>query len=262
MLRTVLLLLTALVAPQAVAETIKLYMYHQQPPYILGSEGERRGLIYEVSELLERHAASGLRFAPVIRPRSRLNLELQPWISQACPGAAACASNWMVFWVTPAWGWGPEAERRFLWVELFVDQDLIISRANLEFDYQEPASLVGYRFAALRGHFYPQGVEALMAQGNVQRLDGDSRVALLFRVQQGRADVTLMQRSTLDYYLAQDAQVRAIQSQLRVAPKPFKSFTLQVMIPPDRDDLRQLLEQLKTTPAWRALFLKYGLEPL
>lgn len=262
MLRIVLLLLAASLAPQAIAETIKLYMYHQQPPFTLGAETDRRGLIFEVAQLLERHVRSGTRFVPMLRPRSRLNLELQPWTSNACPGAAACANNWMVFWVTPAWGWGPEAERRFLWVELFADQDLIISRASLELDYQEPASLIGYRFAALRGHFYPQGVEELMQQGQIVRLDGDNRVAVLFRVQQGRADVTLMQRSTLDYYLAHDGQVRRIQPQLRVAAKPFKSFTLQVMIPRDRPDLQRLLEQLKTTQAWRELFRKYGLEPL
>jgi polar amino acid transport system substrate-binding protein len=262
MLRIVLLLLAALVAPQAVAETIKLYMYHQQPPFILGAEAEQRGLIYELSQLLERHAASATRFVPMIRPRSRLNLELQPWISNACPGATTCANNWMVFWVTPAWGWGPDAERRFLWVDLFADEDLIISRTNLKLDYQQPSSLIGYRFAALRGHFYPQGLEELMEQGKIIRLDGDSRVAVLFRVQQGRADVTLMQRSTLDYYLAQDAQVWRIREQLQVASKSFKSFTLQVMIPRDRPDLQQLLEQLKATQAWRELFLKYGLEPL
>lgn len=245
------------------AESIKLYLYHQQPPFVIGEPRDQRGLMFDLSELLNRHALPDTRFEPALRPRSRLNRELAPWISGECPGSASsCENNWMVFWVTPAWGWGAQAEQRFLWVDLFQDQDLIISGASRPIEYQGTSSLLGHSFAAMRGNYYPQGVEELMQQGRIARLDGNSQRSVLLRVARARADVGLMQRSAFDYYLAQDAELSSLRDQLYIARQPFEAFTLQVMIPADRPDLQQFLQEQKSTAAWREVFAHYGIQAL
>jgi polar amino acid transport system substrate-binding protein len=261
MARVLLLLLALACSPSVVGEHVRLYLYHLQPPFVLGDGTERRGLVFELGELLNRHAPPDLRFEVALRPRQRLNIELAPWIDSRCPGdPEGCDASWMVFWVTPAWGWGAEAERRFLWVDLFQDQDLIVSRHPL--DYRGPESLRGLSFAAMRGHFYPRGLEELMRRGEVQRLDGDSWRSALLRVDKGRADVTLIQRSSFDYYLDHDEEVQRIGRQLHVATRPFDSFTLQAMLPSERADLQNFLLWLKADPAWRRTFARYGLEAL
>lgn len=248
---------------QLFAKPVSLYTYHHQPPFVLELE-QRKGLMFEVAELLNRHASAAQPSAVSVLPRARLNKTLAGWIDGSCVGAGAqaCDDNWMLLWVIPAWGWSEHAPQRFLWVDLFADEDLVISTQRNKVDYRTPDSLIGLRFAALRGHFYPLGVEALMRQGKILREDGNDVRSSLMRIHSRSLDVAFIRRWALDYYLKHDAQIAAIAADLYVAPQPFNQFILQAMIPATRPDLRDLLEQAKADPAWAELFARYGLKPL
>lgn len=252
-----------LLSSDVFAEAIDLYTYHRQPPFVLEADQPQSGLTFEIAALLNRLAGPPASFVTKVLPRARLNKQLAGWIDGSCAAAGgACASNWVLFWVTPAWGWGEHAERRFLWVDLLDDEDLVVSSQRRKLEYHGAQSLIGSRFAALRGHHYPQGVAELMAQGKIKREDGDSARALLLRIRSQRAGVTIMQRSAVEYYLRSDPGLASGAAGLYVAPQPFKGFTLQVMIPPNRPDLHDLLQRAKADPAWGELFARYSLKPL
>lgn len=256
-------ILCLLLPSDTFASPVNLYSYHRQPPFVLELE-QGTGLMFEVAELLDKHAHSARAYDVRVLPRARLNKVLAEWIDGDCagPGATRCDDNWILLWVIPAWGWGKNAEQRFLWVDLFDDEDVVVSTQRNKVIYRDAESLIGQRFAALRGHHYPLGVEALMQQGKIDREDGDSVRASLMRIHSRRAGVTVIRRLALNYYLQHDQQLAAIASDFYVAAQPFNKFTLQAMVPLTRPDLREVLEQAKADPAWRALFARYGIQPL
>jgi polar amino acid transport system substrate-binding protein len=256
-------MLLVLLPFKAFAAPINLYAYHLQPPFVLSME-QRTGLMFEVAELLSRQVNAVHSFDVRVLPRARLNKTLAGWIDDHCAvaGATECDDNWILLWVIPAWGWGEDAEQRYLWVDLFKDEDLVVSTQQRKVAYRNANSLIGQRFAALRGHRYPQGVEELMQQGKINREDGNDVRASLMRIHSQRAEVTVIRRLAFNYYLQNDQQLKPIAADFYVAPQPFNQFTLQAMIPLTRPDLRDMLERAKADPAWGALFARYGIQAL
>lgn len=263
MLKRLAWMLLLFLSFKTVAGPVSLYAYQPQPPFILDLE-QRTGLMFEVTELLNRNANLQHAYTLKLQPRARLNKTLASWIDGSCtaPSATTCDDNWMLFGVIPVWGWGANAEQRFLWVDLFDEEDLVISTQWHQVKYRNASSLIGQRFAALRGHYYPQGVEQLMQQGKIYREDGNDVRASLMRLHSRRAEVTVMRRLAFNYYLQHDSQLAPVAADFYVAKQPFNRFTLQVMIPISRPDLRDVLEQAKADPAWVALFARYGIRAL
>lgn len=245
------------------AAPVSLYTYHRQPPFVLELE-QRTDLMFEVAALLNQQADAQHAYDARVLPRARLNQALAGWLDGSCAGAGApgCDDNWMLLWVIPAWGWGEGAEQRFFWVDLFKDEDLVVSTQQYKVPYRNANSLIGERFAALRGHHYPMGVEELMLQGKINREDGNDVRASLMRVHLRRAGVTIIRRLAFNYYLQNDPQLMSVAADFYVARQPFNQFTLQAMIPISRPDLRDVLERAKADPACAALFARYGIKPL
>lgn len=246
------LTLVSLLASTSYAAEIKLYMYHKQPPFVI-DESIQQGLVYEVASLLNKQSDSSANYQVEVMPRPRLNQELDGWRDGSCQsGARNCDNNWVVFWVTPKWGWGANAEQQFRWVDLFRDADLLVSHKAQPV---EVATLPGHVFGAVRGHKYPPEIEDPIINGELVRQDGNNEGDVLDRLANNRVDVTMIQQSALDYMYRHDERVQALQEHLHIAE--FKNFTLQVMIPNDRADLEQQLSDLTRTPEWRSLFDRY-----
>ena len=264
-----LLMITLLLcggAPAAWGQTVQLLFYHREPPFMLAAdESKRAGLSFDLAALLNRQETeSPRRFTATPLPRRRLGAELAPWIRHRCPveqKSGSCDSNWILLWVTPQWGWGDEPEQHFLWVDLFRDEDLIISRAQHPVDYREPGDLIGLRFAAVRGHHLPADIEALMRSGKITRDDGNYERSLLQRLALNHADVTLLQRSSLNYLLNFDPEFVGLRGRFHVAQRPLQGFMLQAMIPANRPDLQALLLEVRQSKDWSVLMERYGIRP-
>ncbi len=126
------------------AAPVSLYTYHRQPPFVLELE-QRTGLMFEVAALLNQQADAQHAYDARVLPRARLNQTLAGWLDGSCAGAGApgCDDNWMLLWVIPAWGWGEGAEQRFFWVDLFKDEDLVVSTQQYKVPYRNANSLIG-----------------------------------------------------------------------------------------------------------------------
>ncbi|WP_156413677.1 hypothetical protein [Lacimicrobium alkaliphilum] len=196
-----------------------------------------------------------------IRPRLRLDKELRGWLNGQCPKhKSECDSNWMLFGVIPEWGWKAPAEQTFNWVPLFRDADILVSSHQKPIRDFTPASLTGLVFAGLHGHQYPGILGQLIQTNKLTRDNGSSNLTVLQRVAKGRADITLIRRSTLNYLIRNERN--GLTEQLYLPDSPYNRFTLQVMLPANRPDLRQWLITVLNSAAWRAKLKSYGIPPL
>ncbi|KXI28430.1 hypothetical protein [Paraglaciecola hydrolytica] len=260
LLALVVLLLNSLLAHAG--QNIKVYVYHNQPPFVLQNGDQiQAGLSVTLVEQLNLLYWPEYLFKPEIRPRMRLNHELQPWIDAQCPNSQTkCDDNWIVLWVTPQWGWGADAESRYLWVDFFQDHDYLISAQQKPIDVWSAENMQGKIFASLRGHVYPPEINQFFDSGVMLRADSDNELTLLQRIHRGRADLSLMQLSTLNYLFQHNHELSLIKNELHIANEPLKSFMLQAMIPAGRQDLKDALEQLKSQQTWIASLKEFGIQ--
>lgn len=237
---------------------VKLFLYHHQPPFITGDLNyPDSGLIFDLAMLL-RQQRGAPQVSVEIRPRPRLNWELRKWLSGDCPHKEhRCDSDWMLFGVIPEWGWQTEREQTFNWVTLFNDADLIVSSQQKPVQYDRPSTLRGLVFAGLRGHQYPGVLGEMIQKHQLTRDDGSSNLAVLQRVAKGRADVTLVRRSTLNYLISNSSN--GLTDKLYISEPAYNRFTLKVMLPGNRPDLREWLIATLNTESWQQRLKKYGI---
>ncbi len=185
----IILVFISFISEIAFAKEIKVYFYHRQPPFILDSSSEVKGLTADVVHYFNNSSNFKFKISP--RPRSRLNKELALWVSNQCL-KRKCDSNWIVMWVIPEWGWGENAHERFLWIDLFSDADYVISNIKNKIEYMGKKSLVGKSYAAVSGHAVPDGILELIREGKVIKEDGASEIALYKRIAAKRSDFAIL----------------------------------------------------------------------
>ncbi len=249
------ILFCVLLSTSVYGNTIKVYTYHNHPPFIIG---KGKGLTYEIVELLNRKMEQpGYTFKVKILPRKRLNEAIQDWKNGTCKiEGASCDSAWIVLWVDPVWGFDTRPPSRFLWTKIVNDTNSIISTKNNPVFYEGLESLVGKKFGGIRGHKYV-GIDDLVAKGQLQRFDGDKERDNLLKLVYKRFDVTLLPKSTVLYYMQHDNQLTG---KLYIAPKPHQTATRHFMFPISRQDLKNSIENLELPedPRYQTLLQQYG----
>lgn len=243
-------------------EPISVYMYHEQAPFVLGKEKEKKGLIFEAIELFNKE--SKFPFELTLRPRARLNIEIKNWIENKCPTkipspSIICNNNWIVFGVSPQWGWGEKATSRYLWGDLFTDQDLIITSSKSNLEYTGPLSMKGKVFASVTGRHCPPKLCQELESGQIKREDGLNSDGIVARVFYQRADFALMQKSHLDYLFKFDPEQKKYKDGIHISKMPLDTFMLKIMIPENRPDLYEFFEKFVKTSEWKKLLIKYGI---
>lgn len=234
----------------ATEEEVQIYSYHLHPPFI---NAPQQGLSYDLVDFLNQKGAGQFHFTLHQLPRRRLNSVLEDWIDGSCSTKGeGCANLWMVPWVHPAWGFGAKPQDHFQWTELLADSSSIISRHDNPVDYQQSDSLVGLRFGGVGGHHYV-GIDELVAQGKIHRIDGNHERDNLIKLLSGRIDATLLPTTTLNYYLQHDPLIHAQQAELYIAPQPHQQFMRYLMVPRQATDLAQFIAALElSVPSWQA----------
>lgn len=257
-----------LCAPCSYAQKIKAYLYHMHPPFVeepLHHTNMQKGLAVDFVHLLNQHKLNtSYVFELSPRPRERLNHELAPWVSGRCDkNSTPCDSNWVVLFVTPQWGWGKNAEQRFRWIALFEDADLIISNINNHVHFDGFHSFKGKVFGTMLGHKYPAELEKMFQLGLVQRDDATQMSVVINRIMHNRVDVAMIQQSHLHYRMRHGDEAFNINSNIYISKPPFKSFTVQVMLPPSQSSmLEELIKSVAASKEWAERLCYYGIKPL
>jgi len=189
------------------AQEINVYTYHNHAPFITE---KKAGLSYDLIQYLNNKSNGDYTFKLKVLPRSRLNYILKPWINKECGVTRECASNWVVLWVNPKWGFGKDSLANFSWTGLFEDSNAIIYSKNRKVDYTSPDSLVGKKLAGIAGHRYV-GIDDLVLGGKIKRIDGNSEEINLQKVLSNRVDVTLLPTSSFNYYLNNNNDLKELE---------------------------------------------------
>jgi len=227
-------------------ETIRLYDYHQHPPFNTGEEG---GLSPELVKYLNER----LEGEPVIElwlvNRARLALEM------SAPGFDS-----LVAWVNPAWMGDPQRER-YLWsFPVMRDTNELISNREHPITYRGPDSLKGLVFGGVEGYRY-QGIDDAAARGELERHDAKKVKTNLDLLVRRRIDVTLVSGSALTFF----THVPEYQGKLFISPFAQSSFTRHILLPKSRADLyrriNKITEQMDRDPRWYAILESYRGNP-
>ena len=231
-----------LLSVPALGETIRLYDYHQHPPFNTGVDaGLSRELVKYLNEKLEGEP----RIELWLVNRARLALEMSD------PDF-----DGLVVWVNPAWVGDPQRER-YLWTfPVMRDTNELISSIDKPITYRGPDSLKGLVFGGVEGYRY-QGIDEAAAGRELVRHDAKKVKINLDLLVRGRIDVTLVPGSALAFF----THVPAYEGKLFVSPFPQSSYTRHILVPRSRADLHARLndiaEQMDRDPRWHQVLESY-----
>ena len=231
-----------LLSVPALGETIRLYDYHQHPPFNTGGEA---GLSHELVKYLNEKLGGEPRIELWLVNRARLALEMSD------PDF-----DGLVVWVNPAWVGDPHRER-YLWTfPVMRDTNELISSIDRPITYRGPDSLKGLVFGGVEGYRY-QGIDEAAAGGALVRHDAKKVKINLDLLVRGRIDVTLVPGSALAFF----THVPAYEGKLFVSPFPQSSYTRHILVPRSRADLHARLndiaEQMDRDPRWHQVLESY-----
>ena len=231
-----------LLSVPALGETIRLYDYHQHPPFNTGVDA---GLSRELVKYLNEKLGGEPRIELWLVNRARLALEM-----------ADPDFDGLVVWVNPAWVGDPHRER-YLWTfPVMRDTNELISSIDKPITYRGPDSLKGLVFGGVEGYRY-QGIDEAAAGGELVRHDAKKVKINLDLLVRGRIDVTLVPGSALAFF----THVPAYEGKLFVSPFPQSSYTRHILVPRSRADLHARLndiaEQMDRDPRWHQILESY-----
>ncbi len=238
--------LWCLLSISAHGETLRLYDYHQHPPFMTG---EQSGLSRDLVKYLNEKLGEEPKLELWLVNRARLALEMSD------PGF-----DGLVAWVNPAWVGDPQRER-YLWTfPIMRDTNELISSADRPVTYRGPDSLKGMTFGGIEGYHY-QGIDEASARGDLVRVDAKKVKTNFSLLVRGRIDVTLVPGSALTFFTHDPA----FEGKLFVSPFAQSSYTRHILLPKSRSDLHDRLndiaEQMDRDPKWHAILESYRGRP-
>ncbi len=164
---------------------VNVYVYHLKPPFITHLESEK-GLYYDFSNYLNKKSKK-YQFKTVFIPRKRIDHMIKEK-----------ELNGILLGVNPIW-FKDKEEQKYLWTsKVFTDQDEVISLKSKAIEYNTPSSIENLVFGGVRG-FYYYGINELVGEGRINRIETISEQALINMLINKRIDCTIISRSTFDY---------------------------------------------------------------
>ncbi|MFQ2024894.1 substrate-binding periplasmic protein [Aeromonas veronii] len=231
-----------LLSVPALGETIRLYDYHQHPPFNTGVDA---GLSRELVKYLNEKLGGEPRIELWLVNRARLALEMSD-----------PAFNGLVAWVNPAWMGDPHRER-YLWsFPIMRDTNELISNSEHPITYRGPDSLKGLVFGGVEGYRY-QGIDDAASRGELVRQDAKKVKTNLELLVRRRIDVTMVSGSSLSFFIDSEHY----RGKLFISPFPQSSYTRHILLPKSRPELHATLndiaEQMDRDPRWHKVLESY-----
>ncbi len=246
MVAKLLLLCCWLFLPQLWATTnLTLYGYHSSPPFVINAEAET-GLNYDLVRALQLQLGGQYQLQYKFLPRHQLNARLD------------AGEPTIVLWANPAWF--TNKVRPYLWsTVLFSDRDVFVSHREFSGDLTQLDNLAGSTLGAIRGYSYP-GVNELVQQRRVTRLDAESDKENLARLLERNVDHVVITRSSFLYYGRQQHYL----GKLRIVGEPYPAYKRQLLLTQDYQSLLsafdKAIEELPKQEFWTARLELYGLK--
>lgn len=240
---TLLPLLCILTVSAAHAEVVSVWIYHATPPFVV-DQAKKTGLSYDLAKLLTERSEGRYDFHVEVLPRVRLDERL----SSGDPG--------IVFWANNVW-FGDKDKSRYLWSSAIMqDENAVISPVSDPLEYDNADSLIGKDFVGVRGHHY-QYIDALVRQGDINRLDVISQEAALLSIASGHTDVSILANCTAVYY----SKNLKLGDKIHFSSNPHTHYQRHILVQPQLRTVFAFVEEFATELAdnaqWQVLLENY-----
>jgi len=232
---------------QVLASTsLTLYAYHSSPPFVINPDAET-GLNYDLVRALQLQLGESYRLEFKQLPRHLLNERLnagQPTI---------------VLWANPTWF--TNKAQPYVWSNtVFIDRDVFVTLSDYNGKIEQLTDLAGSTLGALRGYSYP-GVNELVSQHRVTRLDADSDKENLARLQERNVDQIVITRSSFLYYARQQQYL----GKMKIVGQPYPNYQRQILLTQHYQslltDFDNAIVALPKQRFWISRLELYGLKP-
>ncbi len=228
----------------ATEEIIKVYTYHDKPPYVIfGQESNtiQAGIYLELVNHLNANSSAnndGLRYELSFLPRVRLESQLK---TQQLDG--------IVIGVNPLW-FGDSTKQKYLWSNTFMDdKDIFLVNSDSTIEFQQASDLKGLTIALGRGTYY-KGISELIKQGKIKAASTNSSQQNLDMLAYQRADITIMSELTANYFFNNGYP----RSSFKILAKPHDTFQRSLLIPKSQSHLlvfiNRALNKLNLNSDW------------
>jgi polar amino acid transport system substrate-binding protein len=204
---------------------IPVYVYHQQPPYIIDFSMQK-GLYFEFVKRLNT-LSDNYRFEVIFIPRKRVERMLDEHSMEG-----------ILLGVNPKW-FKDKDETKYLWSSVvFNDRDEIVSLKSKPVEYSGPDSLTDMVIAGVRG-FYYYGINELVLANKAKRIDTVNEPDLFTMLLKQRADVTIISKLTFNYMIKENNW----KNSFHLSTKPHDIYQRRILIPHKMAKIHQPLQQ-------------------
>jgi len=190
---------------------LTIYAYHSSPPFVINADTET-GLNYDLVRALQQQLSAKyqLEFKPL--PRHLLNERLNAGLPT------------IVLWANPTW-FTNKAQPYFWSNTVFVDRDVFVTLSDSTAKVEQLTDLAGSTLGALRGYSYP-GVNELVSQHRLTRLDTDTDKENLARLRERNVDQIVITRSSFLYYARQQQHL----GKMKIIGQPYPNYHRQLLL--------------------------------
>jgi polar amino acid transport system substrate-binding protein len=246
MIRLMLALIWCGWCSQSLATTkLTLYAYHNSPPFVINADAET-GLNYDLVRALQQQLGTKYQLEYKYLPRYLLNQRLQEGLPT------------IVLWSSSTWF--TNKAHPYLWSEtVFADRDVFVTLSNSVTKFEQLTDLAGSTLGAIRGYSYP-GVNELVAQHRVTRLDAESDKENLTRLLERNVDQIVITRSSFLFYARQQQYL----GKMKIIGQPYPNYQRQLLLSqhyqPLKADFDQAILALPKQHFWITRMELYGLK--
>ena len=224
-------------------ELVNVYVYHLKPPFVVDLV-KQQGLYFDFSKYMN-DAAPNYDFHTIFVPRKRITSMLEQG-----------KLDGILLGVNPVW-FKDKEETKFLWSDtVLVDRDDFVSLKENPFEYTKPMSLKGKILGGVRG-FYYRGINELVDQKEIIRVDTVGEDALLHMLLNKRIDTAIISQSAFKY-ITQEQELR---DQFHLSKIPHDQFARRVLFPkklePIYQELKAKINAMQNDKRWKNMVSSY-----
>lgn len=246
-LATLLFAIVFLVIASASADETKplvpVYVYHQQPPFIVNIE-KKQGLYFDFVRRLNALNDEYL-FKVTYVPRKRVERMLE-----------SHSMNAVLLGVNPTW-FKDKEETKYLWTTVILnDRDEVVSLKTESIEFSGADSLVGVTLGGVRGYYY-YGINELVSAKKIRRVDTVGEAELFSMLLKERVEAAIIGKRTFDYMVSRNDW----QNNFYLSAKPHDVFERRILVPQNMamiyPYLQGIIDQLVRDKAWQEMIANY-----
>lgn len=240
---TLVSLLCTLAVPATYGEVVPVWIYHATPPFVV-DEQNKTGISYDLAKLLTERSEGEFDFHIEVLPRIRVDERL------------SSGDSGIVFWANNVW-FGDEHKSQYLWSSAIMqDKNAVISPVSNPLEYDSADSLIGKDFVGVRGHHYLH-VDALVKQGEINRMDVTSQQAALLSIASGHTEVSILANCTAIYY----SEKLGLGDKIHFSSIPHSYYKRHILVQPQLQGVFEFIEKFAIESTdnakWQALLESY-----